>query len=102
MPPKRSYPDEAAKELREIVRHAGALLDATAGEADERISKARAQLEERLNAAKEKYAALDNSLEETLDDVVAAADRTVRERPYHVVGGSFLLGLFLGWFLSRK
>ena len=30
---------------REIVRHAGALLDATAGEADERISKARAQLE---------------------------------------------------------
>ncbi|WP_428562959.1 MAG: DUF883 family protein [Solidesulfovibrio sp. DCME] len=102
MPVKRGYPDEAAKELREIARHAGALLDATAGEADERIRKARAQLEERLGAAREKYASLDGVLEEALDDAAAAADRVVRERPYHVVGGSFLLGLFLGWFLSRK
>jgi ElaB/YqjD/DUF883 family membrane-anchored ribosome-binding protein len=102
MATKRGYADDAAQELREIVRHAGALLDATAGEADERIKKARLQLETRLEAAKEKYASLDGVLEEAVDDAVAAADRVVRERPYHVVGGSFLVGLFLGWFMSRK
>lgn len=102
MAAKRVYADEAAKELREIARHAGALLDATADEADDRIQKARQQLEARLETAKTKYAVLDNALEEAVDDAVAAADRVVRERPYHVVGGSFLVGLFLGWFMSRK
>ena len=95
---KEGYADQAAAELREIMRHAGALLDATAGEADERIQKVRQRLEERLEAAKGKYAAAEDLLEET----VHSADRLLHEKPYHVVGGSFLLGLFLGWFMSRK
>ena len=99
---RRTYADEATQELREIARHAGALLDATAGEADERIKKARAQLEERLAVAKGKYAELDGILDEALGDAAAAAARVVRERPYHVIGGAFLGGLLLGWFMSRK
>ncbi|MFU2210581.1 DUF883 family protein [Solidesulfovibrio sp. C21] len=98
MPRKTAYADQASEELREIVRHAGALLDATAGEADEHIQKVRQRLEERLEAAKDKYA----DIEGLFDETVATADRMVRDKPYHVVGGSFLLGLFLGWFMSRK
>jgi len=95
----RSTPKDAmADELREIIRHAGALIDATAGEADERVKKARESLEERLEAAKRTYADLDGLLDEKLQ----AADRVIHEKPYHAVGGSFLLGLFLGWFMSRK
>ena len=95
---KTAYADQASEELREIVRHAGALLDATAGEADERIQKARQKLEERLEVAKSKY----TDFEGLIDETVAGADRLLREKPYHAVGGSFLLGLFLGWFMSRK
>ncbi len=99
---RRTYSEEAAKELREIVRHAGTLLDATAGEADDRIKKARAQLEDRLAAARSKYDELGGILDTTFDDAAAAADRMVRDKPYHVIGGAFLGGLLLGWFMSRR
>ena len=79
------------------MRHAGALLDATAGEADDRIQKAREKLEEQLAATKKKYAAF----EDTLGEQFQAADRIIHDKPYHAVGGSFLLGLLLGWFMKR-
>lgn len=99
---KTVYSDQAAEELREIMRHAGALLDATADEADERIQKARQRLGERLDTAKAKYTDVEGMMEGLVDETVAVADKVLREKPYHVVGGSFLLGLFLGWFMSRK
>ena len=86
MASRTSPSDAMAAELREIIRHAGALVDATADEADERVQKVREQLEKRLDAAKNKYADLDD----------------LHDKPYHAVGGSFLLGLLLGWFMSRK
>jgi ElaB/YqjD/DUF883 family membrane-anchored ribosome-binding protein len=95
---KTAYADEAAVELREIMRHASALLDATAGEADERIKQAREKLEERLVSAKSKYADFEGRIEEKIQ----AADQLIHDKPYHAVGGSFLLGLLLGWFMSRK
>jgi ElaB/YqjD/DUF883 family membrane-anchored ribosome-binding protein len=98
MTKKAVYADEAATELREIMRHANALLDATAGEADERIKQAREKLEERLASAKGKYA----DIEERIEEKLQVADQLIHDKPYHAVGGSFLLGLLLGWFMSRK
>ena len=98
MASKTTPTDAMAAELRELIRHAGVLVDATADEADERVQKARELLAKRLDAAKSKYADLD----EILDEKLQAADRILHEKPYHAVGGSFLLGLLLGWFMSRK
>ena len=98
MAAKTSASDAMAAELRDIIRHAGALVDATADEADEQVKKVRDQLAKRLEAAKSKYADLD----ELLDRKIEAADRLIHDKPYHAVGGSFLLGLLLGWFMSRK
>lgn len=98
MAAKTTHTEAMARELREIIRHAGALVDATADEADERVQKARDTLEQRLEAAKRNYADLDDLLDEKLQ----AADRVIHEKPYHAVGGSFLVGLLLGWFMSRK
>jgi len=98
MAEKGTYSDEAAAELREIMRHASALLDATAGEADDRIQKAREKLEEQLAATKKKY----SDFEEIIGEKFQTADRIIHDKPYHAVGGSFLLGLLLGWFMSRK
>ena len=98
MASRTSSSDAMAAELRELIRQAGALVDATANEADEQVKKVRDQLEKRLDAAKSKYADLDD----LLDRKIEAADRLVHDKPYHAVGGSFLLGLLLGWFMSRK
>ena len=63
MASRTSPADAMAAELREIIRHAGALVDATADEADERVQKVREQLEKRLDAAKSQYADLDDLLD---------------------------------------
>ena len=98
MAAKSTQTEAMADELRDIIRHAGALIEATAGEADERVKKARDTLEQRLEAAKRQYADLDG----LLDAKLQAADRIIHDKPYHAVGGSFLFGLLLGWFMSRK
>lgn len=95
---RESHSEAMAAEMREIVSHAQALVEATAGEVDERIARVRKDLQERLKSAKDKF----GELECGLLDKVKAADGLVREKPYHVIGGSFLGGLLLGWLMTRK
>ena len=96
--PKVTNSEAMAAEMRELVSHAQALVEATAGDVDEKIGKVRAALQERLLTAKDKY----GELEYCLKDKIEAADALVREQPYYAMGGTFLTGLLLGWFMSRK
>jgi ElaB/YqjD/DUF883 family membrane-anchored ribosome-binding protein len=86
------------QEIHHIMDHAQALVDATSGELDDRIKSARAALKERLESVKSEY----GELEDGLIDKVQAADTFIHEKPYYAIGGSFIAGLFLGWFVSRK
>lgn len=94
---KATTPD-VNTELRDLARHAQALLDATAGEVDERVRQARERLEARLAEAKRKYLAVGDDFRDTVE----ATDKFIREKPYHAVGGSFLVGLLLGWFMRGR
>jgi ElaB/YqjD/DUF883 family membrane-anchored ribosome-binding protein len=86
------------KEIHYILDHAQALVDATSGELDDRIKSARAALKERLESVKSEY----GELEDGLLEKVQAADTLIHEKPYYAIGGTFIAGLFLGWFMSRK
>ena len=86
------------KEMQNIIDHAHALVEATSGEIDDRIKEARAALKERLDSAKGECGAL----EDKLLVKVQAADEFIHIKPYYALGGSFITGLFLGWFMSRK
>ena len=98
MPTHESHSQAMAAELREIMNHAQALVEATAGEADEKISALRKNLEKRLKSVKDKY----GEAEDGLWDTIKAADDLVREKPYYAVGGAFLGGLVLGLLVARK
>jgi ElaB/YqjD/DUF883 family membrane-anchored ribosome-binding protein len=86
------------REFQEIIRHAEALLDATAVEVDERVKQARARLDERLVEARSKF----EGMGEDIRNTVEVTDRLVHAKPYHAIGGSFLVGLLLGWFMRGK
>lgn len=89
---------DIAREFQEIIRHAEALLDATAEEVDERVKQARSRLDERLAQAKTKVDGLGDEVRNTVE----VTDRLVRDKPYHVIGGTFLVGLLLGWLMRGK
>ncbi len=95
---KEQSSETMSPEMRELVNHAQALVEATAGDVDDKIGKVRADLQERLQAAKDKYGELENHLM----DRVKATDRLVRAKPYYAMSGSFLAGLLLGWIITRK
>jgi len=93
-----AHSEEMAQELHGVMEHAQKLIEATAGELDDRTRAARAMLEERLAVAKVKCGELEGHLKNKMQD----ADKLIREKPYYAIGGSFLVGLMLGWLLGRK
>lgn len=86
------------EEMKNIMDHAHALVDATSGELDDRIKSARAALKERLDSAKGDY----GKLEAQIIDKVQAADEFIHVKPYYAIGTTFVAGLLMGWFMSRK
>lgn len=86
------------QEMENIIEHAHALVDATSGELDERIQAARTALKERLHATKGEC----SQLEDRLLEKVQEADGFIHAKPYQAIGTTFIAGLFLGWFMSRK
>ncbi len=86
------------KEFHHILDHAQALVNATAGELDERIKASRLALKERLDSIKGDY----GDMEDRLMEEVKAVDEFIHVKPYYAIGGSLVTGLFMGWLLSRK
>ena len=87
-----------SEEMHHLIDHARALVDATSGEVDDRIKSAREALKVRLDSTKSGY----GELEAQLLDQVMAADAYIHVKPYYAIGGTFIGGLLLGWFMSRK
>lgn len=87
-----------SQEMQNIMDHARALVDATSGDLDERIKSARDALKERLDSVKGDY----GSLEEQIVEKVQAADEFIHVKPYYAIGTTFVAGLLMGWFMSRK
>ena len=89
-------------ELHEIMRHSRALLEVTGEQLDEQVVKARKKLEDALAAAKGTYDQYGKQAMDSCKDLVDKADKLVREKPYHVIGGTVLTSLLLGWIFLKK
>jgi ElaB/YqjD/DUF883 family membrane-anchored ribosome-binding protein len=98
MPKRQSNYKTMNREMQNIINHAQALVEATSGELDDRIKSARDALNERLESAKGEF----DEIEDQLQVKVQAADQFIHQKPYQAIGGTFIAGLFLGWFMSRK
>ena len=86
------------QEMKHIMDHARTLVNATSGEVDDRVKAARAALKEGLDSVQIEYGGLEDQL------LVKAreADHFIHVKPYYAIGGTFIAGLFLGWFMSRN
>lgn len=97
-----SNTERMSAELHEIMHHAQALLEATGGELDEQVKKARQALSESMATAKDRYGEYGYKLLDSVKNTACETDRLVKDKPYYAIGGTFIVGLLLGWVLSRK
>ena len=91
-----------AEDFKALTEDTEELLRATASQTGERVTAARARVEERLRQAKD-------AAEEFRDDVVAqtraaaqVADRTVRTHPWESVANAVGIGFLLGMLTGRR
>ena len=90
--------ERVAGDLKTVVRDAEELMNATAGQAGEKVSEMRS----RLAAAVESAKATCQRLEEKAAAAAKATDHVIREHPYESIGIAFGVGLLIGVLVSRK
>jgi len=90
--------DKLAADFGTIIESTEKLLQATASEADERVTAARARVQESIRAAKQKIAAV----EDLAVGRAKAADAWTQEHRWTAVGVAAAVGALVGMLISRR
>jgi ElaB/YqjD/DUF883 family membrane-anchored ribosome-binding protein len=90
--------EKLMSDLKAVTRDAEAILQATTGQADEKVGELRARLSSVLDSAR----ATGARLQEKAVAGAKVADKTIREHPYESVGVAFGVGLLIGVLVGRR
>lgn len=85
-----------SRDFRTIVRDTEALLKATAGQADEKISAARSRAESSLRDAQERLSELRGDWTKRAKRAARRTDAYVQENPWRSVGAGLAAGAIIG------
>ena len=97
-----SSADRLMNDLRAVLEDAEALLSATAGQAGEKIAKARERATETVRVARER---LGDAQEQVVKQAKYAAKQTdgyVRDNPWQAVGIAAGVAFIIGVLVSRR
>lgn len=94
--------EKLAADLRAVITDTQELLNATAGQAGEKISAARARAEQTLRDTKDRLAELGDAGVERAKAAAKATDTYVHDNPWQAIGVAASVGFLLGWVLGRK
>ena len=90
--------EKIVTDLKMLSHDAEAVLQATAGQAGEKMTELRGRLASTLESAKATY----RRLEEKTVAGAKVADKTIREHRYESIGVAFGLGLLIGVLVGRR
>jgi ElaB/YqjD/DUF883 family membrane-anchored ribosome-binding protein len=93
---------ELGEELRKIVDHAEALLDALSDEGDARLEALRARVFSSIGTARDRLAEMDSDADRPTERAAAAFERWITENPWTAVAIGAGVGLALGVLLSAR
>lgn len=94
--------DKLVADLKMVISDAEELLLATAAQAGEKASAARARITESLKVAKEKLAIAEDIALDKAKAAARATDDYVHENPWAAVGIGAAVGLVVGMLISRR
>ncbi len=92
-------PRELVENLRELINEAEKMIVETASaQMDETVAELREQLEMKLDHLRANY----RDAEERLLTTAAAADQSIRQKPYQAMGIAAGVGILIGMWMSRR
>lgn len=94
--------DKLIRDFKALASDTEELLHATANQTGERVTAARARIEESLRATREKLADLQGDAVERARQAARATDELVHENPWQSVAIAAAVGFFLGWLSGRR
>lgn len=94
--------DKLVADLKMVISDAEELLLATAAQAGEKASAARARITESLKVAKEKLSIAEDIALDKAKAAARATDDYVHENPWAAVGIGAAVGLVVGMLISRR
>lgn len=90
--------DKVVADFGTIIEDTEKLLQATAGEAGEKVLAARARVQESIDAAKRKIAAVEKRAVGT----IKAGDSYVHEHAWSLIGAAAAVGALIGMLIARR
>lgn len=94
--------DKLVADFKALANDSEELLRATANQTGERVTAARARIEESLRATKDKITELQGDAVERARAAARATDELVHENPWQSVAIAAAVGFFLGWLSGRR
>ena len=94
--------EKLMEDLQLVIRDAEALLQATAGQAGEKVETLRARARESLQQARERLAAAEQVTVQRARKTAQSVDQLVHERPWQAVGIAAGVALLLGLLIGRR
>jgi ElaB/YqjD/DUF883 family membrane-anchored ribosome-binding protein len=92
--------EQLVEDFQKVVADTEALLRAMAAVPGEKASAMRANVEERLNSAKERLRELQGAAYEKTTAAARAADAYAHENPWALIGAAAVIGLLVGLAIS--
>jgi len=90
------------KDLRQVIAETEDLLNATVGQAGEKIQAVRTRVEETLASAKAKLGDFEHLTFDGAKAAAIATDKYVHDNPWPSIGVAAAIGLIAGWVFRRK
>lgn len=94
--------EKLMEDLQLVVRDAEALLQATAGQAGEKVESVRARAAESLQQARQRLLAAEKVAIREAKQAAVSADEFVHEKPWQAIGVAAGLGLVIGLLIGRR
>ena len=94
--------DKLMQDLRLVIEDGEALLKATAGQADEKITKVRARAEETLRQARIRLQDAGAEIEAQVRATARATDEYVHRNPWQSIGVAAGVAFLVGYLIGRR
>ncbi len=94
--------EKLMEDLQVVIRDAEALLQATAGQAGEKIENIRARAAASVQQARQRLGEAEAVAKREIKQAAASADEFVHENPWQAVGLAAGIGLVIGMLVGRR